>query len=210
MPGIHGMAARTSSAAHYIRLAASALSVLPATSVVSVGVWKRKTDATLRASRFISDDTNNHFILQIYSDGKLYHNYGPPSPQASVSGAWGDDRLLLVSNGSQITLDQNGRQISSSGVIGAYSNAGNTGLYLGDFNTPDAADFDDFYTVAIWRRALSTAERVEWYLNPWQLFGADPTRVYSLPAAGGIPSSLNVAASNITTTGARITATLSF
>ena len=40
-------------------------------------------------------------------------------------------------------------------------------------------------------------------MNPWQLFRADPARIYSLPT--GAISINSITASNITQTGARIT-----
>jgi hypothetical protein len=43
----------------------------------------------------------------------------------------------------------------------------------------------------LWRRMLSVEERRELDANPWQLFRADPVRIYSLPsAAPGVPTSL--------------------
>ena len=42
-------------------------------------------------------------------------------------------------------------------------------------------------------------------MNPWQLFRADPIRIYSLPS-GPISVTINsITASNITSSGARIT-----
>lgn len=57
--------------------------------------------------------------------------------------------------------------------------------------------------VAVWDRALSDAEVAEISANPWQLFRADPIRIYSLPSGAITLNSLT--ASNITQTGARIT-----
>lgn len=53
------------------------------------------------------------------------------------------------------------------------------------------------------RRNLVDAEAKELYRNPWQLFRADPVRIYSLPT--GAISINSITASNITQTGARIT-----
>lgn len=41
-----------------------------------------------------------------------------------------------------------------------------------------------FALVAVWDRALSDAEVAEISANPWQLFRADPIRIYSLPSGG--------------------------
>ena len=56
-----------------------------------------------------------------------------------------------------------------------------------------------------WPRALDSEELIEYSQNPWQLFRADPIRIYNLPT-GAISLSINsITASNITQTGARIT-----
>ena len=60
-----------------------------------------------------------------------------------------------------------------------------------------------FSLVVAWDRALSDAEVAEISQNPWQLFRADPVRIYSLPSGAITINSLT--ASNITQTGARIT-----
>ena len=55
------------------------------------------------------------------------------------------------------------------------------------------------------RRNLVDAEAKEIYRNPWQLFRADPVRIYSLPS-GPITLAINsITASNITPTTARVT-----
>ena len=81
-----------------------------------------------------------------------------------------------------------------TGTPGAYTNPVGAGLYLGDYNTADHADRDDFYTVAIWDRALSSAELAEWTANPWQLFRADPLRIYSFPTGAITLNSLTMSA----------------
>ena len=54
-----------------------------------------------------------------------------------------------------------------------------------------------------WGRVCSDEEIFEVERNPWQLFRADPIRIYSLPT--GAISINSITASNITQTGARIT-----
>ncbi len=58
-------------------------------------------------------------------------------------------------------------------------------------------------------RVLPDAALQSLSINPWQVFRAEPVRMYSLPTSA-IPSSLNVAASNVTSSGARATVTLVF
>lgn len=59
------------------------------------------------------------------------------------------------------------------------------------------------YACGVLEGALSDAAAAELSLNPWQLFRADPIRIYSLPT--GAISINSITASNITQTGARIT-----
>ncbi len=60
-------------------------------------------------------------------------------------------------------------------------------------------------SVFIWIRPVPTDERAALRENPWQLFRADPVRIYSLPT-GAISLTINsITASNITQTGARVT-----
>ena len=61
----------------------------------------------------------------------------------------------------------------------------------------------DIGLVAVFQSALSADEIAELSINPWQLFRADPIRIYSLPT--GAISINSILASNITQTGARIT-----
>ena len=57
--------------------------------------------------------------------------------------------------------------------------------------------------LALFRRYISDEEEVSLLQAPWQLFRADPIRIYSLPSGAISWSSLT--ASNITQTGARLT-----
>ncbi len=101
-------------------------------------------------------------------------------------------------------LDKNSSGDSGSGTPNSIST-----LYLGNRGANDRQLNGVIMAAAFWSRALNDYEVVELHSSPWQLFRADPIRIYSLPAAT-IPSSLNVAASNITSSGARATVTLVF
>lgn len=61
----------------------------------------------------------------------------------------------------------------------------------------------DIGLVAVFQAALSADEIAELSINPWQLFRADPIRIYSLPT--GAISINSILASNITQMGATIT-----
>lgn len=201
--GTHGTAIRTTADADYATIAASAKSVIPLSNAATIAIWKRKIDATNRASRFLSDGSNNGLIMQIYSDGVFYRRFGTTSP-SPVGGSWGDDRLVMAVSPSANVLYQNGQVKHSQSVSQTtYSNASDTALCLGDKETADAADRDDFFTAATWNWTLSEAEVSSWSNFPWQLVRADPVRFYSLPSGPITLNSLTMSA--FTSSGARAT-----
>lgn len=64
---------------------------------------------------------------------------------------------------------------------------------------------------AVGSAALSAAQSLDLAANPWQLFRADPIRIYSLPNGPIlIPSISGLSTTNITQTGARHSLTLTF
>ena len=90
----------------------------------------------------------------------------------------------------------------------AVSAAGSRGLGAsarfgsgGDFTTQRFIGSIGLFAVG--SAALSAAQALDLAANPWQLFRADPIRIYSLPS--GAISINSITASNITQTGARIT-----
>lgn len=62
-----------------------------------------------------------------------------------------------------------------------------------------------FSLVVAWDRALSDAEVAAISANPWQLFRADPVRIYSLPSGPIGISWSSLTASGITPTTATLT-----
>lgn len=80
-------------------------------------------------------------------------------------------------------------------------NFGIGGIFYGpDTNTSEALVYQSWVSYS-----NSSEEAGELSENPWQLFRADPIRIYSLPS-GAISLSINsITASNIAQTGARIT-----
>jgi hypothetical protein len=63
---------------------------------------------------------------------------------------------------------------------------------------------------AVGSAALSAAQSLDLAANPWQLFRADPIRIYSLPPGPIIPTLSGLTTSNITSSGARHSLTLTF
>ena len=67
----------------------------------------------------------------------------------------------------------------------------------------DSGSMDHLSLMLRWGRVCSDEEIFEVERNPWQLFRADPVRIYSLPS--GAISINSILVDNITQTGARIT-----
>lgn len=63
---------------------------------------------------------------------------------------------------------------------------------------------------AFWRKHLSLAEKRDLAINPWQLFRADPVRIYSFPSGPIIPTLSGLTTSAITSSGARHSLTLTY
>ena len=81
----------------------------------------------------------------------------------------------------------------------AYGNVGFEGVHVGS----SAGSARNVVGIFGWDRIVSFEEGDEIIRAPWQLFRADPIRIYSLPT--GAISINSITASNITQTGARIT-----
>lgn len=109
------------------------------------------------------------------------------------------DRLLVIFTHDETTasLYINGILIGTSDVAVNAGEANN--WYLG---SGYGAQFDAIYVWhAQWSRGLHAAEARSLSENPWQLFRADPLRIYSFPSGGITLNSLTM--SNFTATGAR-------
>ena len=115
----------------------------------------------------------------------------------------GRDEYTLIGGGDGIShagaLMQNGALYQLSGAYSgtsAYDRVHSGGRFA------SAGSVSNTLT-AFWRKFLVPDAQRELALNPWQLFRADPVRIYSLPS--GAISINSITASNITQTGARIT-----
>lgn len=77
--------------------------------------------------------------------------------------------------------------------------------FFGRYTDADAYRNTVVSALIVHRRNLVDGEAKEIYRNPWQLFRADPVRIYSLPS-GPISLAINsITASLVTSSGARIT-----
>lgn len=77
--------------------------------------------------------------------------------------------------------------------------------FLGRYTDNDPYLDSVVSALIVHRRNLVDAEAKEIYRNPWQLFRADPVRIYSFPSGPISLSWSSLTASNITQTGARLT-----
>lgn len=77
-------------------------------------------------------------------------------------------------------------------------------------STSDNAAVAEFELFGLYPRALDEIEARELSKNPWQLFRADPIRIYSFPTGPIIPTISGLSTTNITQTGARHSLTLTY
>ena len=145
----------------------------------------------------------------LYSLGLAKFSYYPRNglgvtfDAAPALAAYGGDEYTLIGGGDGIShagaLMQNGALYQLSGAYSgasAYDRVHSGGRFAAGGSVSNTLS-------AFWRKFLVPDAQRELALNPWQLFRADPIRIYSLPT--GAISINSIAASNITQTGARIT-----
>ena len=106
-----------------------------------------------------------------------------------------DGAVALYRDGAPLTL-------SASSAV-AEMPTGGGGAWVGGAAANNRGHAGPILLCAVVRGVLSSAEVWELSSAPWQLFRADPIRIYSLPT--GAISINSITASNITQTGARIT-----
>ena len=98
----------------------------------------------------------------------------------------------------------NGNGVYKSAVSAAGSRGEGTTARFGSGGDYAGQRFiDSIALFAVGSAALPAAQALDLAANPWQLFRADPIRIYSFPT--GAISITSILASNITQTGARIT-----
>ena len=86
--------------------------------------------------------------------------------------------------------------------------ATSTGPLFGHRGTSGAMDF--LSLAYRWGRVLADSEIFDLEKTPWQLFRADPIRIYSFPSGPIIPALSGLTTTNITQSGARHSLTLTF
>lgn len=144
----------------------------------------------------------------LYSAGSLKFSYYPrnglgvlfsAAPNLRAKG----DEYTLIGGGNGIShagaLMQNGALYQLSGAYSGTSAYDRVHAGCRFFSNGAASNT----LSAFWRKFLVADAQRELAINPWQLFRADPIRIYSLPSGAITLNSLT--ASNITQTGARIT-----
>ena len=142
----------------------------------------------------------------LYSNGSPKFSYYPRNGLGVTF-----DAAPAIAGGDEYTLIAGGNGISHAGALvknGALYQL--SGAYSGTSAYDRMHSGSRFFSgsvsntlSAFWRKFLVPDAQRELALNPWQLFRADPIRIYSLPT--GAISINSITASNITQTGARIT-----
>lgn len=145
----------------------------------------------------------------LYSTGSFKLSYYPRNGLGVVFDA---APAIASLGGNEYTLIGGGNGISHAGALmqdgalyqlsGAYSGASPYDRVHSGCRFATLGAVSNTLS-AFWRKFLVPDAQRELALNPWQLFRADPIRIYSLPSGAITLNSLT--ASNITQTGARIT-----
>lgn len=146
-------------------------------------------------TQFVDTNTSSLYVL----------GNGPCSLEESLGGTRNRSLILRAVSGDPcFFIDR--RKVS--GVVGTINTGAKT-IRFGAWGD-GSYNFNGVYgSIATVKGAVSDAEALALVENPWLMYSDDPIRFYSL-AGGGVPISISVAASNITSSGARITATLGF
>lgn len=145
----------------------------------------------------------------LYSTGSLKFSYYPRNGLGVVFDAApslraaGGDEYTLICGGNGAThagaLMQNGALFRLSGTYSGTSAYDRVHTGCRFYSNGAASNT----LSAFWRKFLVADAQRELALNPWQLFRADPIRIYSLPAGAITLNSLTMG--NITQTTARAT-----
>jgi hypothetical protein len=145
---------------------------------------------------------------QISADGTGIWNLGAGSPKALGEDIRGTRNRTLVVRGAgsdpAIFIDRK-KVSSTNGSIGS----GAKTVRIGAWSSSGYQFNGVMGSVAVIPGPMTDEESMEMAVRPWMFYHADPIRIYSLPS-GGLPTSLSVAVSNITASGARNTVTLGF
>ena len=112
--------------------------------------------------------------------------------------------LVLTVGGGVASLYVNG-QLAGSGAYGGDIDYSRTdeGLYIFSTGTLVSNFRGLLYSAGVIDGVMGSEAAKDFSQNPWQIFRADPVRIYSFPT--GAISINSITASNITQTGARIT-----
>lgn len=158
---------------------------------------------------------------------------------SGVGGRAGINNILLWHASGQWDMRLGGTNYTQAGVAdtGVWYNLAITGsptaarLYVDGTQTisggaPASTSFSDFVCgtdpggggswdfayswFGFWERTLSVEEILEINRNPWQLFEASRTSIYTIPTAPSLPSLSNLITTNITSSGARHSLTLTY
>jgi hypothetical protein len=174
-----------------IQLAADSSSILPTSGGFTIALHYRKTDTTARNTggfglNIVSDVVSRAGAHFPWSDGTVYFDYGNQTAgfRLSIGGLTFGDHFWVFTTGPR------GMEIWQNGVKRA-SNADNpsrTGTtqpyYIGNHANVGSDNAESSMAVVL-KRQWATAEIVQWFQNPWQLFEPLPRRIFIGEVAGG-------------------------
>lgn len=126
---------------------------------------------------------------------------------ATLSNAGADNGVIrsvgLTKRGNVVKVFANRQSASATGGNGGIRRSAGSGLFGQSGSIDGRAVYASTVLSAVCGVALPDAAMFDLLDNPWRIFRADPIRIYSLPS--GALTINSITASNITSSGARIT-----
>ena len=163
----------------------------------------RYTDTTLRDAQLFGQSSDggasNRILVQHWSDGKIYFDWGGATNGAGRISATVSKTLnpfvisaiSSASSGKKLWIDK--QKVAENGADFTAFPSSSAVFRLGNIYSTWISDACEIYLAVTWNRPLSDLEYKSFVDNPWQIFEDEEEFVFRASAVGG--SSLNAAAS---------------
>lgn len=178
------------------------------------GLWQRRGAAIQRIASMGFNSRVRGAALSLSADGSVRAIVAIPgvgnrivgTPISAVRTTYFS---AVVHGGGKLRLNHRGVYTDEMDSAAALFDA-KPEFRVGADSAPSAFLDGSVLFAAFWLRALGDEELRSLNNNPWQLFRADPIRIYSFPSGPIIPTLSGLTTTNITQSGARHSLTLTF
>lgn len=154
----------------------------------------RYTDTTLRDAQLFGQSSDggasNRILVQHWSDGKIYFDWGGATNGAGRISATVSKTLnpfvisaiSSASSGKKLWIDK--QKVAENGADFTAFPSSSAVFRLGNIYSTWISDACEIYLAVTWNRPLSDLEYTSFVDNPWQIF-EDEEEYLFIPAAGG-------------------------